>query len=170
MQQTFKVEWAENKTNDWKVATLRDEHDKEYKDVSINRVGKKGDTFPNFDAIMTGASIEGVYWQSDAEKNYLFPPRPEGAGLKRTGGGFGSKASDARKAQMIEEAQARKSDSIAFFNATNAAIALFEQLKDPIVMKDTGAVKSFIKEWREWFLEQYREYEAKDVTSKHNAF
>lgn len=153
MQQTFKVEFVENKSNDWKVAQLRDEHDKEYKDVSINRVGKKGDTFPNFDAIMPGASIEGVYWQSDAGKNYLFPPRPEGAQPPR------------RSPSAINTAMKKKEESIEKFqDAKETSIKISSTLRDAVTLAQVEIEKGLfapntledrIRYWREWLWVQW---------------
>ncbi len=57
-----------------------------------------------------------------------------------------------RKAEYIKQAQDRKEDSIAFFNATNAAIALLKD-KD---FKD-GELQEHIRYWRNWFLKEYKD-------------
>lgn len=56
---------------------------------------------------------------------------------------------------QIRDAQYRKSLGIAFFNATNSAIELAKI--DGLVGKDA---ESFIRKWREWFLEEHKNYYA----------
>jgi hypothetical protein len=68
---------------------------------------------------------------------------------------------------MIEKAQERKSDSIAYFNSVNAAIELMSHRG--IENMPDQEVEDALISWREWFLSEYRKYEAKDVTEKRNA-
>lgn len=77
-----------------------------------------------------------------------------------------------KKADNIKEAQGRKNDAIAYFNSLNSAIAIFGQVKslNPTLWEDGEQIKSFIVEYREWFLEEWYKYEAKDYIEKHNAF
>ncbi len=102
----YEVVWVENKNADWKVATLREKIDggKEVTDVSINRTNKQGQAFPNFDGIAPGAEVHGEFWRSPANKNYLFPPKPQ---TPRSGGGGA-----AFKGKQIEEAQNRTHEHV----------------------------------------------------------
>ena len=57
--------------------------------------------------------------------------------------------------EVLKDAQYRKGLSIAFFNATNASIELAK-----VMFPDMPAVdaKVFIQEWREWFIEEHKNY------------
>lgn len=59
--------------------------------------------------------------------------------------------------KILKDAQYRKGLSIAFFNATNATIELAK-----VMFPDMQGVdaKSFIQEWRTWFLEEHKNYYA----------
>jgi hypothetical protein len=132
--------------------------------VITDKVQIWGD-FPSFETITFGSVLEGdlVTKVSGNFTNItLYPPKP--AYTPKSGGMGGIKAAQERKEVMIEKAQERKSDSIAFFNATNSAIALVKDLK--LNMDDTKAEIVF---WREWFLSEYRKYEASGITDKRNA-
>lgn len=97
----YKITWIENKTPDWRVANVTDLAGVETKDVSVNRVNKKGEVFPNWEGVTLEATIEADLWVSTAGKAYLFAPRPQNA---PTGGGF--------RAQQMEKAVARKESFI----------------------------------------------------------
>jgi len=62
------------------------------------------------------------------------------------------------KEQKIKDAQYRKGLSIAFFNATNASIELVKNL--PLSKEE---LKKQITEYRDWFLEEHKEYYEKVV-------
>jgi hypothetical protein len=118
--------------------------------------------FPDFETITFGSVVEGdiVKKVSGNFTNITLYPVKQAYVPK---GGGGIKAAQERKADMIEKAQERKSDSIAFFNATNSAIALVKG-----VGFSTEDTKAEIVFWREWFLSEYRKYEALDITDKRN--
>lgn len=59
--------------------------------------------------------------------------------------------------KVLSNAQYKKSLSIAFFNATNSTIELAKVMFPDMKGVD---VKVFIKEWREWFLEEHKNYYA----------
>lgn len=58
--------------------------------------------------------------------------------------------------QLIRDAQYRKGLSIAFFNATNAAVE-FAKINGLVGIPDP---KKFIAEWRDWFLQEHKTYYA----------
>lgn len=60
------------------------------------------------------------------------------------------------KDKIIKDAQYRKGLSIAFFNATNAAVE-FAKINGLAGVIDP---KKFIAEWRDWFLEEHKTYYA----------
>ncbi len=109
----IKISWLEKKNEDWKIATLTNEAGAQFQNVSINRVSKKGETFPNFDTLTNSSEVDGVLWQSPKGGWYLFPPKPEtpqGGAPRGNGGAYKSKqimeAMDT-KARNIAEAQDR---------------------------------------------------------------
>lgn len=160
----YLVDWVEAKGKDWKLATLLEGQTK-LEDVSINRTSKKGETFPGFDDIGPGTETEGELWTSASGKKYLFPPRAEKAGFAPRNGS-GIKAAQERKAEMIEKAQDRKTESIAYFNSINCAIELVSKMN--LLSKEN--IKEMIVYYRDWFLSEYRKYEKSEHTEKHDAF
>lgn len=58
--------------------------------------------------------------------------------------------------QALRDAQYRKSLSIAYFNSVNSAIELAK-------VKQPEDIKEFIKEWRDWFIEEHKEHYLKSV-------
>ena len=58
--------------------------------------------------------------------------------------------------KILKDAQYRKGLSIAFFNATNAAVE-FAKINGLAGVLDP---KKFIAEWRDWFLEEHKTYYA----------
>lgn len=99
----FKIDWTENKNNNWKIVSLTDISGAQFENVSINRVNNRGETFPNFDTIKPGEQIEADLWTSDSGKKYLFAPK----NLKK-GGNTNIQAAQQRKAADIEKAQDNK--------------------------------------------------------------
>lgn len=65
------------------------------------------------------------------------------------------------KDKLIKDAQYRKGLSIAFFNATNAAIEM-AKLNGMAGVLDP---KKFITEWRDWLLEEHRTYYATVISN-----
>lgn len=86
------------KSPDWKTATVGN-----VANVSINRVNKKGEVFPNFDGVVDGATIAGDLWQSSTGKWYLFAPKQ---------GNLGTKPQWAKDPNAIVKAQERKETAI----------------------------------------------------------
>lgn len=62
------------------------------------------------------------------------------------------------KAKSIREAQDVKDLKIAFFNSTNSAI---EMLKVSDLVQTDDQKKETIVMWREWFLEEHRQHNAR---------
>ena len=63
--------------------------------------------------------------------------------------------------KIIKDAQYRKGLSIAFFNATNAAVE-FAKINGLVGIADP---KKFIAEWRDWFLEEHKKYYAEVIAA-----
>lgn len=57
--------------------------------------------------------------------------------------------------KILRNAQYRKGLSIAFFNSTNAAMNILGQFKEDDNVEDW---KESIQYWRNWFLEEHKEY------------
>ena len=105
MEKEYTISLVEDKNKDWKIVTLEvveGDGSVMYEDVSVNRVNKKGEIFPNFDNIKVGERVKGNLWSSSAGKRYLFAPSP----IKTQGGA--NKASGGYKTQVIKEAQETK--------------------------------------------------------------
>ncbi len=105
----YNVEFIEQKSPDWKIVQLRDGAGTLTDNVSVNRVNKKGETFPNFDGITLEADVEGELWTSTTGKHYLFAPK-----IGKVGGGGGKNVERLmdKKASTIEHFQASKENSI----------------------------------------------------------
>lgn len=81
----------------------------------------------------------------------------------------GVAAAQERKSEYIKEAQERKEESIAYFNATNSAIQLLTS--NPRFQEMTPEdKKDNIIWWREFFLSEWRKYDAKPEQDKHIPF
>ena len=151
------VEWIEIKSPDWKVVSLKDAQGKVTADVSVNRTSKKGEVFPNFDAITLGATVDGELWQSTAGKWYLFAPKNN----------LGSKPAWAKKENTINKAMDRKEDSIEKFQSSkensikmagamrDATLLTVEQIKQAVArgeMVEVEDMKVMWSDWRTWLL------------------
>lgn len=149
----IKIEWLETKNPEWKVATIT-HPDGAKIDVSINKVSKKGEHFPNFDTLKADDEVEGELWQSEKGTWYLFPPKPVSNKPAFVGGGMKMME---QKARNIEQAQERKAESISYFNSVNSAIALVS--KFDIDNMSEAELKVKLRVWRDWFLSEYKDWE-----------
>ncbi len=151
----YNVNWLAKKNEDWIMASLKD-GEKEYKDVSINRVNKKGETFPGFDDLQPGRDVEGELWESPSHKWYLFAPRPES-----TRGGAGGAFKQAqiektmdKKNEFIGKTLDRKEDSIRLAGAQRDAVLIVTtRYNDPEM--SIADFKNEILKWRDWFLTEF---------------
>lgn len=125
-------------------------------------------TFSKYSEVIAGAQVDGLIKEKDfnGKKSYTLEDenKPKVGGF----GGIGVKAAQERKADMIEKAQDRKSESIAYFNSTNCAIELVGKLDTQSMTHQD--IEEEIIYWRDWFLAEYRKYEASDITNKKNPF
>ena len=150
----YSINWCEKKNNDWIIASILPQKedgtwDKEITNVSINRTAKSGQVFPNFDTIAPGIEIEGEFWQSQAEKNYLFAPKP-----KLDPPNFIKQASNsAFKAKQIEEAQARTTQSVAKAQDNKDwSVKVSATMRDAVLLSiaEQGPTPDKILAWRKW--------------------
>ena len=151
----YKVKWMEKKNNDWIVAQLVEGASMgspaEFKDVSINRVNKKGETFPNFDDIQSGRDVEGEIWTSDSGKNYLFAPKTR---KNASGGAFKQKMIEDtmnKKEASIERFQGNKEEAIKLASAQRDAVLVVVQLMSNRNFNEEE-IRDRITDWRNWFL------------------
>lgn len=106
----YTVSKLEKKSPEWYVADLLDDNGSALTSVSINKVNKKGEQFPGFDQIAEGGEVAGEHWVSQAGKNYLFEPKPEG---QKSGGRPNMDRIMEKKSDMIHAAQDTKAENIA---------------------------------------------------------
>jgi len=159
----YNIKWVEKKNNSWIVASLiegavQGNKPAEYTEVSINRVNKKGEVFPNFDEIQAGRDVEGEIWQSSGGKWYLFAPRAEKPATGRSGAFKSQQITQAqdRKAQDIGKTLDRKEESIKLASAQRDAVLIV----NTILQQSTSTgefgkdeeIKTEIIKWRNWFL------------------
>lgn len=65
--------------------------------------------------------------------------------------------------KLMKDAQFRKSLSIAFFNSTNSAIELIASGK--VNPKEGEGVRELLTYWRDWFLEEHKNYYATVISN-----
>ncbi len=152
MTNKFIVTWIEKKNPDWSVAQLKDVDTPNlpYADVSINRTGKKGEIFPNFDGIMNGGTVEGEIWQSAKGTWYLFPPKVVATG--NSGRNSAMSKLVTQKQEGITKAQENKELGIMTSSTIRMAVdcALAEYNNTP--QED---IEAMILKWRKWFVDNW---------------
>lgn len=154
------------KSSDWKVVSIQGMDGSQADNVSVNKVNKKGEIFPDFDSIADGSKIEANFWMSDSGKGYLFAPRP--IGTPKTGGVKSATISQAmdRKEKSIGTFQDKKENSIAYNVALNTAHSLITamisaKLINPTLEEANELIKENRDAWlAEWdsFLSQGKNY------------
>ena len=153
----FHINWIENKSPDWRIANVTDLAGVETKDVSINRVNKKGEVFPNWEGVTLEATIEADLWVSTSGKVYLFAPRPQNAPKK---GGFNVgaiKEAQTVKREDIQDAQKRKDHSIKVSGAMRDAILIVTTFGTNDWTEEK--IQSEITKWRNWILKEHENVE-----------
>jgi hypothetical protein len=145
----YQVTKCEDKSNDWKVVTVMGIDNIEVSNASVNRTNKKGETFPNFDTVKVGATIEANAWTSDAGKNYLFPPK--------------AKTSYAKKPFTSNQKAVSESVKVAQ-QAKEESIKISSTIRDAVMIATTMAtyekygekeMADKIEFWRGWLLEHW---------------
>ena len=156
-----KIEWIENKSKDWKVATVIDPTTSaQYENVSINRTGKNGEVFPNFDGIMAGSMVEGNLWTSSAGKHYLFPPKLQGQYPTKTKPPF--KEMMKEKLDGIKLSQDRKEEGIKHSSVMRMsheiALAEIQHLKegpDGEIVNFDSNFKPIFEKWHKFYADRW---------------
>lgn len=140
-------------------ATLADEAGQTLDNVSI------WSDYPGFDELKTGDELSGlVEVNAQGYKNLKTPGSPS-----RNGGSQGSRRdtqmvrpADTYRAEIIRMAQDRKNESIAYFNATNAAITLVSSMPSKLMGNvNRSILKQEIEYWREWFLQEWKKHDTR---------
>lgn len=152
----YTIEWLERK----RTSTGKDKIDATLSDGKNSIDVTIWDNFPNFTGLMAGQDVEGdvVTKQNGQYTNKtLYPVKV--ATTPKFGASGVSKLMD-KKAEQIEKAQERKSESIAFFNATNSAITLVSKLG--IESMSEAQIRVSVVSWRDWFLKEYENWNAKE--------
>ncbi len=158
----YKIDWLEVKKTstgkNLKRARLIDESGVEIEDVSI------WDNFPNWADLRPGGEVTGEVKSNDKGYKSLYEIK------EKRGAPAGIKAAQERKAEMIEKAQGRKNDSIAYFNSLNSAISFVSNFKNEMSVSHAGDAYDLIIQYRDKFLEEWKAYEAQDITDKRKPF
>ena len=148
-----------------KVTTIEIKEDKTGSPMKITTFDNGDKVFVNskwdstiYDTVVDGAEFELV---KDGNFNKIKYNKPQ----SNFGGSKVEKLMD-KKAENIKEAQVRKNDSIAYFNSLNSALVLLKDTFKPDA--DPSEVKDFITYWRDYFLAEWQEYDAKGFQEKHN--
>lgn len=149
----YKVLKVDDKNKDWKVISIEKGENEYLHNVSVNRVNKKGEVFPNFDDIKEGAITEGELWESGSSKWYLFAPKQKPA--RSPNGSFRDaqieKIMDKKEAS-IEKFQGRKEESIKLAGAMRDAVLVsLASLRDQPFPTDEEYKAEFEK-WLKYFL------------------
>ena len=153
----YKINWVENKNEDWKVAELIAEDGYKTSDVSINRKNKAGAVqWPNFDQIMPGSELEGNLWKSPTNKWFFYPPKPEtarGGANKGQGGVYRTqqiKETMQLKQEGIKQSQENKELGIKTASTAAMANAMTIALMGDGPVDEAVSKKMFLR-LREWY-------------------
>jgi len=153
-----------------KITNIESKQDKNGNLMNIATFDNGDKVFVNskYDAGVFEKAIVGAEFELVEVNGFKKIKPPVGAKTGFTGGAGIAKAQE-RKAEFIEKAQDRKNEAIAFFNATNNAIALIAQLSG-FPLKNDSELQADIRSWRTFFLNEWIKYESGDYTDKHQAF
>lgn len=146
----YQIDWLEKKT----TSTGKEKADCTLKDEQGNKTANVtiwGD-FPNFSALMPGFEVEGDLVPA---KDPKYGPTLYPAKAPR----FRSGENLEKKSAMIEKAQDRKEESIAFFNSTNAAIDLVCNHPYFANISSEGELKMKIRAMRDHFVSEYLDFD-----------
>lgn len=151
----YSTQWVENKSPDWKIVSVTGVDGTKLTDASVNRVNKKGEVFPNFDAIIPGYEFEAEPWKSEVGKQYLFAPKVQGTQNKSSGGAYkgsgGIAKAQEKKAEMIAEAQGNKELGIKISSTLRMAV-------DLAIAEGNNAEETLeqsILKWRKWLWSEW---------------
>lgn len=139
-------------------ARLRDESGEVIEDVSI------WPDYPDFEALRPGDQTSG---RVEVNSRGFRSLKATDSGRRESAvAGFATRrpvgAADERRNEAMKVAQDRKYQSIAFFNATNSAIALVSAMRQGGTVADRISIKNEVIYWRDWFLSEWKKHESGD--------
>jgi hypothetical protein len=149
-------------------ATLENEQGLVHENVSI------WSDFPEFSLIKVGDEVEGSVETNSqgfanlrpgqakrtARTNGALQPKVNQVQAKESRELSIVKSAEDYRGEIIRVAQDRKNESIAYFNATNAAIALVSSMQAKLMSTfNRSVLKHEIDYWRDWFLQEWRKHE-----------
>lgn len=145
-----KLNWLEKKNDDWLKAEVINEAGATIRDVSINRVGKKGEVFPDFDNLKAGHQINGILWQSPKGGWYLFPPKEK---KNNSRGAYMEKVME-KKDQSISKFQGAKEENIKLASTIRMAVdcAIAEYGGAEV---STEKLQRAVQGWRKWLWQEW---------------
>lgn len=163
----YTIEWLERKKTttgkDVISASLKTPEGVIHDKVSI------WSNFPNWINLTPGGSVSGEIVTSDKGYKSLKEEMTKGftqSGYRAPSGAV--KAAEITR-ESVKEAQGKKNESIAFFSSTNAAIELVKSM--PMYREsDAGDLRQSIITWRNFFLDEWKKYEAQDPNDKRTPF
>jgi len=120
--------------------------------------------FPFFSELNSGVEVQGLVQQNARGYTHLKATpetqKPVQAVVEYENSSMPESTEDDR-VEVIRHAQQRKHSAIAYFNATNSAIALVSSMKSRLLNSVNRAViKQEIEYWREWFLNEWQKHDA----------
>jgi hypothetical protein len=159
MEKEYTISFTDDKSPDWKILTLEivdGGGSVMYEDVSVNRVNKKGETFPNFDNLKVGERVKGNLWTSSAGKKYLFAPdlnKPAGGANRGQSGGFKANMSAMveKKQEGIRQSQENKELGIKTSSTARMACDIVVATLRGEEIIDESVLKGKLEMWRKWF-------------------
>ncbi len=126
-------------------------------------------SFPNFSSLGVGSEVIGmitVKVNGQFTNKTLNEERTQGWGGGKKGPSINMNKLMEKKAEYIQEAQERKNESIAYFNAVNSAInAMGKYPYGSMGDLEKGWKVHFI-ELRDWFLSEWQKYESDPTKGK----
>lgn len=159
----YQIKSCVDKSKDWKIVSIEGVDGVSASDVSVNRVNKKNEIFPNFDLIQSGKTVEATLWMSPAGKAYLFAPAPFKSQNSASSGGV--KAAIAEKSKSIAIAQENKAEGIMLSSTIRMAVDIVVARGIAGEDIDTASIKAKILNWRKWLVDNWDNTIADGVTS-----
>lgn len=161
----YLIDWLETKTTSTgknvKNATLKTENG-----TLMDKISIWGD-FPNWNDLKPGMTIEGEI-RANAKGYKSISAITSSPAPTRAPSGAVSAAKIT--SESVKEAQSRKNDSIAYFNSLNSAIAFVKEFKNEFGVLMVEEAYKHVLNMRDKFLDEWRKYEAGDVTDKSRPF
>lgn len=155
----LKITKCTDKSNDWKIVDVETPTGEKTVDVSVNRVNKKGEPFPDFDDIKVDHRLNATLWVSPSGKAYLFEEKDKPQGGAKFNATGASKLMD-KKIEAIEKSQDVKSEAIKLTTSMQLAVNLaIAEYANP---KSLDTLETLITKYRKFILTNW-EVDSTDV-------